>query len=368
MVSSTGMTCPIWAWVASLYCRQNSMMFTPCSPRAVATGGAGVACPARIWSCTTARTFLRRRGAGAPFDMLIDLLRSDRPARPASRCGSVSDLRHLIKGQLDRCLPVEDVDKYLELGLLHVDLGDRPGEVGERADDDPHDVTFLPFQAEGRLDLRLFLDGEDLLHLALGQRRRLGSGAAGDEPRHPRGVPHDIPGIVVVDHLDQEVAGEDLSLHHLLLPALDLHDVFHGDDDIEDLVFHLHGTDARMRLRLLAWPGVAPPLRSQRPPRRRWPPRLPPPLRTRTDRDRSPRAAPRPLPPRRLRAARPRPPLRGRWLLRWGRRSRRPPAKAPLRLPPPTRVPLRAPRVRFPGRRLPRAPRRRLRPPPQLEG
>src|SRR6266540_2651683 len=87
MVSSTGMTCPIWAWVASLYWRQNSMMFTPCWPRAVPTGGAGVACPARIWSLTMAETFLRLRPAGVPFGIDLHLLRFQRPLRTSRSVG-----------------------------------------------------------------------------------------------------------------------------------------------------------------------------------------------------------------------------------------------------------------------------------------
>src|SRR6476469_5064942 len=44
------MTFPRMDSVWALYALQNSMMFTPCGPRAVPTGGAGVAAPA--WSCT----------------------------------------------------------------------------------------------------------------------------------------------------------------------------------------------------------------------------------------------------------------------------------------------------------------------------
>ena len=40
---------------------QKSMMFTPCGPSAVPTGGAGVALPAAIWSFTTACTFFITR-------------------------------------------------------------------------------------------------------------------------------------------------------------------------------------------------------------------------------------------------------------------------------------------------------------------
>src|SRR6478609_2732023 len=47
------MTFPRMDSVWALYALQNSMMFTPCGPRAVPTGGAGVAAPA--WSCTLTR-------------------------------------------------------------------------------------------------------------------------------------------------------------------------------------------------------------------------------------------------------------------------------------------------------------------------
>src|SRR6476469_5087281 len=50
MVISTGITLPRMDSVWALYALQNSMMFTPWGPRAVPTGGAGVAAPA--WSCT----------------------------------------------------------------------------------------------------------------------------------------------------------------------------------------------------------------------------------------------------------------------------------------------------------------------------
>src|SRR3954469_24081572 len=50
MVISTGMTFPRMDSVWALYALQKSMMLTPCGPRAVPTGGAGVAAPA--WSCT----------------------------------------------------------------------------------------------------------------------------------------------------------------------------------------------------------------------------------------------------------------------------------------------------------------------------
>ena len=51
------MTIPVWLWVRALNCLQNSMMFTPCGPSAVPTGGAGFAAPAGHCSLTTAVTF-----------------------------------------------------------------------------------------------------------------------------------------------------------------------------------------------------------------------------------------------------------------------------------------------------------------------
>src|SRR6476620_2988181 len=51
------MTLPRWASVAALYALQNSMMLTPCWPRAGPTGGAGLALPALICSVTIAASF-----------------------------------------------------------------------------------------------------------------------------------------------------------------------------------------------------------------------------------------------------------------------------------------------------------------------
>src|SRR3982751_2375672 len=57
MVISTGMTLPRMASVWALYALQKSMMFTPCGPRAVPTGGAGVAAPACSCTLTSAAIF-----------------------------------------------------------------------------------------------------------------------------------------------------------------------------------------------------------------------------------------------------------------------------------------------------------------------
>ena len=51
------MMLPRWDSVAALYCLTKSMMFTPCGPSAVPTGGAGVAAPAFSCTFTTAAIF-----------------------------------------------------------------------------------------------------------------------------------------------------------------------------------------------------------------------------------------------------------------------------------------------------------------------
>src|SRR3954447_12514021 len=51
------MTFPRMDSVWALYALQKSMMLTPCGPRAVPTGGAGVAAPACSWTLTSAAIF-----------------------------------------------------------------------------------------------------------------------------------------------------------------------------------------------------------------------------------------------------------------------------------------------------------------------
>src|ERR1051325_2410083 len=56
-VISTGMMRPFWSCVWALNALQNSMMFTPCWPRAGPTGGAGLAAPPGTCSLMSVRTF-----------------------------------------------------------------------------------------------------------------------------------------------------------------------------------------------------------------------------------------------------------------------------------------------------------------------
>src|SRR5207342_2123105 len=121
MVISTGTTLPAWAWVAALYCLQKSMMFTAWGPRAVPTGGAGVAWPAVSSIFSTAAT-RRRRAAWGGIGVVTP--------------SEWSELLDLVERELDRGLAAEDRDQDLELLLVGVDLGDRAGQLGEGAGGD----------------------------------------------------------------------------------------------------------------------------------------------------------------------------------------------------------------------------------------
>src|ERR1039458_3037270 len=63
IVMTTGIISPSWSLpdVLALNALQKSMMFTPCGPSAVPTGGAGVALPAGICSLTCAVIFFAIR-------------------------------------------------------------------------------------------------------------------------------------------------------------------------------------------------------------------------------------------------------------------------------------------------------------------
>src|SRR5215831_819280 len=98
---------------------QKSMMFTPCGPSAVPTGGAGVALPAAIWSFTIACTFFAIAYLSCPErakheDDQLDVLRIFVSSR--------LDLLHLQKVQLDRRGSSEDGHHHLQRVLVEVHL------------------------------------------------------------------------------------------------------------------------------------------------------------------------------------------------------------------------------------------------------
>src|ERR671924_359093 len=132
-VISTGVMRPFSCAVCALKALQNSMMLTPCWPRAGPTGGAGFAWPPGIWSLMTVRIFFAMKG---------------RPSQAEAWHGIKSIyLLDLVEGQLDGNLALEDVDEHLQLLLIRVDIDDLTVEVGQRTRCHLHRL------AEGELDL-----------------------------------------------------------------------------------------------------------------------------------------------------------------------------------------------------------------------
>src|SRR5260370_42390784 len=109
------------------------MMLAPWGPGAVPTGGAGVAWPAGIWSLTPARIFFLLRDSGAAIGVTSFLF--------------LLELGDLLEREFDGGLPAKDVDENLQLGLIHVDVRDRAGEVGEGPRDQPDTLTHLELEA-----------------------------------------------------------------------------------------------------------------------------------------------------------------------------------------------------------------------------
>src|SRR5215471_20245320 len=172
MEISTGMMLPRWLSVAALYCRTKSMMFTPCGPSAVPTGGAGVAWPAGSCTLTTAASLFLLGGMGL-FPHL--------------------DLGYLVERQLDGRLPAEYRHQHLELLGFRVDLVHGGGQGGERAVHHGNRLADLEVRrgGTGRLGLLragLGLGRQQAGHLVELQRR--GPTGQAHEAGHARRVTH----------------------------------------------------------------------------------------------------------------------------------------------------------------------------------
>src|SRR5438477_6062406 len=227
MVTTTGRISPSSLEVCALKPLQNSMMLTPCWPRAGPTGGDGLALPAGICSLTTAWSFFIAGAPGArrarrawaartparspagcrpraprrgPRSRDRGRRRSAPCHRARTRSGSALESLHLVVLELDRGRPPEDGHHDLHAAALGVHVLDHALEVDERPVDDAHLVAAL----EHRLGLRLLGAGlhvaQDLVDLVGRQRDRLVAGA--DEPRHLARRAHQVPGLVGQLHLN----------------------------------------------------------------------------------------------------------------------------------------------------------------------
>src|SRR6516165_9845578 len=183
------MTLPRWFSVAALYALQNSMMLTPCCPSAGPTGGAGLACPATIWSLISPVTFF---------------------FFGAMRCRlflpGVLNLGDLAESQFHWCFAAEDRHQHLELLLFGVDLVDRGRQRGKRSVHDRYRLAHLVIDLNDRTlqPTRLGSGGggrrtfagllrrprrqQELHHIVQRESRRIRRRA--DEPGDPRGVAH----------------------------------------------------------------------------------------------------------------------------------------------------------------------------------
>ena len=152
---------------------------------------------------------------------------------------------YLQEIELDGRLAAEERDQHLELIALGRHVVHDAQELGEGAVDDLDVLALLEADRDDRLFLGL-VELQDAAHLALLQRNRLGP--RGDESRHAGRIAHDVPRLVVHDHLDQHVAGEDFALNGIALAVLDLDLVFHRHDDLEDAVGDAHRLDAMLEI------------------------------------------------------------------------------------------------------------------------
>src|SRR5512147_3192350 len=112
---TTGMISPSWTCVCALNALQNSMMLTPCWPRAGPTGGEGFALPAGTWSFTWAVTFLAMRFVMRPPQ---DLHYRARPRRHDAVPGRRSDTLDLQKLEVHRGGTTEDAHHDLQTSLV----------------------------------------------------------------------------------------------------------------------------------------------------------------------------------------------------------------------------------------------------------
>src|SRR5882724_8159236 len=87
---------------------QKSMMFTPCGPSAVPTGGAGVALPAAIWSFTIAWIFFAmRRG-----QLFLICAWGPTPAHSRSRRYFETTLRSVRRSVVLNLLHLQEIELH----------------------------------------------------------------------------------------------------------------------------------------------------------------------------------------------------------------------------------------------------------------
>src|SRR5437762_915915 len=232
-VITTGRMSPACFCVAALNSLQNAMMFTPRGPRAVPTGGAGLACPAGICSliwATISLAILERvcsRDLGADGSAAFDL-----PIFQFHRRGAT-----------------KNSDRNAQLATLRIDLFNDTGLILERTVGDLH--GFANFEADFWFHLLFALLHlrEHAFHFRLshGNGFVLGSG----KPDHARCIADEIPGapdqlIVLVEqmHINDQITGEKFPRGFSLFAFFDFRDAFGRKEHVVNHVAHLFGFNA----------------------------------------------------------------------------------------------------------------------------
>src|SRR5437762_4028528 len=232
-VITTGRMSPACLCVAALKSLQNAMMFTPRGPRAVPTGGAGLACPAGICSliwATISLAILERvcsRDLGADGSAAFDL-----PIFQFHRRGAT-----------------KNSDRNAQLATFGIDFFNDTGLILERTVGDLH--GFANFEADFWFHLLFALLHlrEHAFHFRLSHRDGfiLGSG----KPDHARCIADEIPGppdqlIVLVEqmHINDQITGEKFPRGFSLFTFFDFRDAFGRKEHVVNHVAHLFGFDA----------------------------------------------------------------------------------------------------------------------------
>lgn len=147
---------------------------------------------------------------------------------------------NLEEVELDWSLATEHAHKHLDLAALFIHFAHLPFEVLERTIDNNDSIV--------RCEIYLVLHGvyRHTLHervvLTLGERYRLG--AAADEAGHARRVAHDVPRLIVHDHLYEHVSRIDAFFFGHALAAFDTDLLLGRYNHVKYLVLHTERLDA----------------------------------------------------------------------------------------------------------------------------
>src|SRR5512133_1756618 len=136
---------------------------------------------------------------------------------------------HLHEVELDGGRAAEDRHEHAHLPLVRLDLLDRAVEVRERAVDHADLVALLEQHLGLGLERALGDLGSEALDLDVAHRRDLVRRLGVPDEAGDLGRPlHEVPGLEVHLHVDEDVAREELALGGLLLPLHHLLDDLHG--------------------------------------------------------------------------------------------------------------------------------------------